>query len=69
MNGNVQVTMRYRVAGVLALMGFAILMSLRIELSSVAARTVVAAIAFSLGGLAWICLDRSRAARRPSGPS
>jgi len=59
-----QGTMWYRIAGVVAVTGFAIMMALRGELSSIAARTVLAAIAGSLVGVAWICFARSRTDRR-----
>lgn len=56
-------TMWYRAIGVLALIGLAILMALRGELSSIVTRSLVAAIAGSLGTIAWICIVKSRADR------
>jgi hypothetical protein len=54
--------MRYRIASVVGLVAFAVAMSWRSELSSVAARAVMAAIAFSFFGLALSGLIRSHRA-------
>lgn len=52
-----------RVAIVLAVIGFAVLMAVRSELSSVAARAALAAIAGGLAGTAWVLAAKRRAAR------
>jgi hypothetical protein len=57
-------TMRYRIVGILAVVVFAIMMAVRSELSSVAARAVMAAIAFTVGGFGLSYVLRSAAERR-----
>jgi hypothetical protein len=57
--------MSHRVMSSLALIGFAILMAVRSELSSIAGRSVLAGIAFSLGGIALYCIVKARVDRRP----
>jgi high-affinity Fe2+/Pb2+ permease len=64
MTDSMQSIMGNRVACVLGVMIFAILMALRGETSSFAARLVMAMIAFSVGGIALSCIARSRAVRR-----
>ena len=61
--GKVDITMWNRVAAVLAIIGFGVMMALRSELSSVAARAALAAVACGLFGLALALGARSRAAR------
>ena len=56
--------MSHRVVVVLAVIGFSIMMALSSELTSIAARAVMAAIAFGLGATAFICVAKSRAAHR-----
>lgn len=57
--------MQYRILSVLAVIGFAIMMAVRSELSSIAARTMMAVIAGGLGAMAWICFARSRTSQTP----
>jgi hypothetical protein len=59
--------MVYRIGGVLAVIAFAVTMSLRNELSSIAARAAVAAIAGGFAGIALVCLSRDHAAQRQRG--
>ncbi|HSS02337.1 MAG TPA: hypothetical protein VLM79_35000 [Kofleriaceae bacterium] len=61
--------MRFLIGGVLAIVGIAIAMSLRTELSSVAARAALAAVAGGLAGAGWVCLAKFRAARARREPS
>lgn len=61
--------MWYGILSVLALVVFAIMMGLRGELSSVAARAVMAAAAFGFAAVAWICVAKFRAGRSRRDPS
>jgi hypothetical protein len=67
--GKLEMIMWLRIAGVLAIVGIAISMSLRSELSSVAARAALAAVAGGLAGAAWVCAAKLRAAQQRREPS
>jgi hypothetical protein len=58
-----------RVAVVPAVIGFAAMMAVRSELSSVAARTAMGAVAGGLVGVVWVCVAKLRAARERREPS